>query len=207
MKQDIVGKTSGKLTAIEECEYISKKGKVYPGVKCKCLCGNEKIVKKYEFNSEKVKSCGCLIGEFNRKTKTGNKYYLMKPNVMNHRPYAKRIRSIWKDMRGRCKNKVFKGYSSYGGRGIEVCKEWDESFENFYSWATSNGYADDLSIDRINVNGNYEPSNCRWATNEQQSRNTRVNNNITINGVTHCITDWSRITGVSARTFNRICMK
>jgi hypothetical protein len=84
-----------------------------------------------------------------------------------------RLHNIWKHMRGRCNNPNNTSYSNYGGRGISVCQEWNDSFNNFYDWATNNGYSDDLSIDRIDVNGNYEPSNCRWATNSTQSANTR----------------------------------
>ena len=76
-------------------------------------------------------------------------------------------------------------YKNYGARGIKICDEWKNDFKAFYDWAMSNGYADNLTIDRIDVNGNYEPSNCRWVTKEIQNKNTRRNINITYNGKTH----------------------
>lgn len=102
-----------------------------------------------------------------------------------------RLRSIWYDMRKRCFNKKCINYKHYGAKNITICKEWND-FKTFESWALNNGYADNLSIDRIDYNGNYEPSNCRWATTYQQLRNTRRNHNITINGVTKCLSDWCK---------------
>lgn len=90
-----------------------------------------------------------------------------------HRLSYTRLHAIWCHMKTRCKCQTSVAYKYYGGRGISVCKEWDESFEAFHQWAIENGYADNLEIDRRNVNGNYEPSNCRWATRSQQMQNTR----------------------------------
>ena len=93
-------------------------------------------------------------------------------------------------MKYRCCNKNAINYERYGGRGISICKEW-QSFEPFYDWAIENGYQDDLSIDRIDNNGNYEPINCQWQTNKKQSRNRRSNFNITLDGKTQCLTQWA----------------
>lgn len=97
-----------------------------------------------------------------------------------------RLFKIWADMKTRCYNKNCKEYFRYGGRGITVCKEWSSCFKPFYDWAFASGYRDDLTLDRINVNGNYEPDNCRWANRTQQARNTRKqkNNSTGVNGVT-----------------------
>lgn len=93
-----------------------------------------------------------------------------------------RIYSIWCDMKKRCNNKNQSNYNNYGGRGIKVCKEWNDDFESFLEWSISNGYNDSLTIDRIDVNGNYEPSNCRWVTWEEQHYNKRNTVYIEVDG-------------------------
>ena len=100
-------------------------------------------------------------------------------------------------MRERCCRETCDDYSEYGARGITVCAEWLESFEAFRDWALSNGYRDDLTIERKNVNGNYSPENCRWATQKEQANNTRFNRLITYNGVTHTLSQWADIQGLS----------
>ena len=110
-------------------------------------------------------------------------------------PYYKRIHSIWLNMKARCNNPNRPKYPRYGGRGIKICNEWLESYENFRDWAMANGYRDDLSIDRIDVNGNYEPNNCRWTDMKTQQRNRRNNHLVTFNNETKCITEWAEILG------------
>ena len=105
----------------------------------------------------------------------------------------------WCNMRHRCKNQNRPDYKYYGGRGVRVCDEWDCSFENFYSWAINNGYKEGLTIDRIDVDGNYEPSNCRWVTRYTQMNNTRQNCYITIDGETKTAAEWGRISGIDGR--------
>ena len=113
-----------------------------------------------------------------------------------HDMYGTRLNHIWANMRTRCNCKTNKDYPDYGGRGIKVCKEWDE-FINFHEWAMKNGYEDNLSLDRIDVNGNYEPDNCRWITMAEQQSNRRNNVFVEYKGEKHTLTEWSRITGIS----------
>jgi hypothetical protein len=106
-----------------------------------------------------------------------------------------RIYKIWTSMRQRCHSKQNKAYKSYGGRGISICDEWSD-FKAFYEWSMANGYSDDLTIDRIDNDGNYEPSNCRWVGWDVQSKNRRFAT-LTYNGETHTIEEWSKIIGIS----------
>ena len=96
-------------------------------------------------------------------------------------------------MKNRCNNVKDKVYQYYGQLGIDVCNEWKDNFQTFYDWSINNGYNDKLSIDRIDVNGNYEPNNCRWVDMKTQRRNTHNTRNITIKGVTKCLKDWCNI--------------
>lgn len=105
-------------------------------------------------------------------------------------------------MKNRCFNSKTPRYSDYGGRGITVCDEWKNDFKAFYDWATLNGYCDDLTIDRIDNDGNYEPSNCRWVTMDVQANNSRYCHNIEFNGEVHSISEWSRILGISRGALN-----
>lgn len=104
-----------------------------------------------------------------------------------------RLYRIYWSMKERCYNKQYKWYKDYGARGIVVCDEWLHDFTNFHDWAINNGYRDDLTLDRINVDGNYTPENCRFATPKQQARNRRRNRRITINGKTRCLAEWCEI--------------
>jgi hypothetical protein len=108
-------------------------------------------------------------------------------------------------MMSRCYNPKTERYPRYGGRGITICDEWLHNFPAFRDWAFANGYEEGLTIDRIDVNGNYCPENCRWATTSDQMKNTSTNRYLTLNGETHTLSDWSRLTGIHATTIsNRI---
>lgn len=113
-----------------------------------------------------------------------------------------RLWNIWEHIKQRCYNHNNK---DYGGRSIAVCSEWRNDFQAFYDWAINNGYDDTLTIDRINVNGNYEPNNCRWVPNKQQARNRRNNRTFTINGETHCLSEWCEVLNLKRSTVsNRV---
>lgn len=122
----------------------------------------------------------------------------MKGNY-KHGGNGTRLYIIWKAMRERCMCPNCNRWHRYGGRGITVCTEWDD-FALFRDWAMSNGYADNLTLDRIDHDGNYEPSNCRWATQQEQQNNRCNNRIITVDGVRHTAPEWSRISGIRACT-------
>ncbi|WP_163537596.1 hypothetical protein [Gracilibacillus sp. YIM 98692] len=113
-----------------------------------------------------------------------------------------RLYNIWTQMLQRCKNQTLDHYDRYGGRGITVCDEWGD-FEVFAKWAKENGYKDGLTIDRIDVDGNYEPKNCKWSTNLEQARNKRTSRYITINGEAKTVAKWAEISGLPYKTLQR----
>ena len=112
-----------------------------------------------------------------------------------------RIYQTWADMKRRCYNKNDKmHYPAYGGRGIIVCDEWKNNFLSFYNWAMANGYNDKLTIERVDVNGNYTPNNCKWATVAEQNRNKRTCRKLFFRGKLLCIAEWARETGIEKNT-------
>lgn len=151
---------------------------------CRCDCGKEFVVIGASLLSGNTRSCGCLKKEQWLKQRT--KHGLSKTTLY----------PIWGEIIQRTKNKKNRDYKNYGGRGIKVCKEWEENFKSFYEWSIKNGYKKGLSIDRINVNGDYCPENCRWATPKEQGRNTRKNQKISFGGETHCISEWAEILNI-----------
>lgn len=114
-----------------------------------------------------------------------------------------RLRGVWSNMIQRCHNPNNRQYCSYGGRGITVCDEWRNDYPCFREWALKNGYAQGLTIDRIDNNGGYSPQNCRWATYKEQNRNKRSNRNITLNGETKCLSEWAEFFGIGVPIVTR----
>lgn len=189
-KRNLEGKRFGKMTVIKSVGYRLQSNRHFYSL-VRCDCGNEfyiqdtKLVNGYQTqcpicsnNSKKTH------GMSGRKGKYGSLY------------------TRWACMKGRCLNKNNQDYKDYGGRGIRVCDEWlgKDGFENFFKWSIENGFRQDLSLDRINVNGNYEPSNCRWATVIQQARNKRTTIYISYEGEKKTCKELEEITGIKAGT-------
>jgi len=170
--KDLTGQRFGRLTVLK---FAGRKpsGKQFKTMwLCKCDCGNVKTIASGELGNGTTQSCGCLHKEF-----IGN---LNKSHGLSGN--NKRLYKIWKEMRYRCNNPTNKSYERYGGRGIKVCDEWNNNFVSFYKWSIENGYREDvaesgrnrLSLDRIDNDGDYEPSNCRWTTDHIQVLNKRI---------------------------------
>lgn len=127
---------------------------------------------------------------------------------MTHGKRNTRLYSIYAHIKERCYNANNKSYHYYGAKGIIICDEWLHDFQAFYDWAMANGYADNLTIDRIDVNGNYEPSNCRWVTMKEQSNNKSCNISIAFNGKTQTLKQWADELGINyTRLYQRIYVR
>lgn len=179
----------GRLTVVEE---VKSRGKHRLWL-CKCECSNTKIVYQTHLISGNSQSCGCLQKEIVSE--------LSRERATTHNMYGTKIYAVWNNIKMRCNNPHNENYKYYGERGIRVCDGWRE-FEPFKEWAFNNGYKDGLTIERIDVNGNYEPSNCRWATVKEQMNNKRNNHFITHKGKTQTIAQWAEELGISRHTID-----
>lgn len=169
------GDRFGRLTIIKEMSQKNKPRRFL----CECECGNQKVVSLSKLRTGNTKSCGCLQKEVRESFLT-----------ITHGQSNTRIYNIWAGMKDRCLSSNNPTFKHYGGRGIKICDAW-LNFEPFYKWALQNGYHDNLSIERINNNGNYEPNNCEWATQKKQSNNTRRSKFIEFNGQKKTIKEWA----------------
>lgn len=185
---DLTGQYFGRLEVIRY-DHTEKSGKYWL---CHCECGNTKVIKGSLLQNGHTRSCGCLVKERGHEMLTKHGLYNVNPKLHN----------VWNSMKERCNNPKHHAYENYGGRGIKVCDVWQHDFKAFLEWSMANGYAEGLTIDRINVNGNYEPSNCRWATQKQQANNTRRNKFYEFNGKKQTVTQWAEEKGIGKTTLD-----
>ena len=176
--KDLTGQRFGRLVAVK---YLHKK-RYKPIWHCRCDCGKEKNVDLYKLLSGHTKSCGCYNRDCRIKGSGVRRYT--------------RLYRIYMQMKERTENENKDNYADYGGRGIKICDDWLEDYESFKTWALTNGYTDDLSIDRIDNDKGYSPDNCRWTTKTGQANNKRNNRLLTYKGETHNISKWAEIRGV-----------
>lgn len=173
---DLTGEHFGRWTVIE---YAGRGNHGEVQYKCRCDCGTERIIRRTSLTSGNSRSCGCLSRD------------TAKERGITHGDSKIRLYRIWAGIIQRCCNDRERyEWEKYGGRGINVCAEWHK-YEAFRDWALSNGYSDKLTIDRIDVNGDYCPNNCRWATIYEQNNNKRTSKYISFNGKTGTVREFA----------------
>lgn len=190
MKKDLTGMRYGRLVVLRETgPYVSESGRTRRRWLCQCDCGNEVTVIGDNLTGGKTLSCGCYRND------------RLLEVFGTHKESGSRLYGVWCSMKSRCGNPNVPTYQLYGGRGVQVCDEWEHSYESFRNWAYENGYDEtaargECTIDRIDCNGNYEPSNCRVVSQREQMNNVRYNRRYTYNGENHTIAEWARIVGM-----------
>jgi hypothetical protein len=192
---DLTGQRFGRLKVIEKCG-VAKSGHAL--WLCECDCGNYHTTTSNQLHSG-TESCGCLQRErASEAAKQRAGQSCSKKYEIGHEYY--RLHQCYKDMLNRCFKTNSKSYARYGGRGITVCEEWKNDFYTFRDWALLSGYTDLLTLDRIDVNGNYEPNNCRWVTIKIQNNNRSNNRIVTYNGETMTLHELSEKYGIAYKT-------
>lgn len=160
-----------------------------------CDCGTKAFVNAHSLTSGKSKSCGCYNSERHVEI-CGN-------NFRTHGESKSRLYQIYCGIKKRCYNPHATNYKDYGARGITMCDEWLNDWSAFRDWSLSNGYNDSLSIDRIDVNGNYDPQNCRWVTCVAQANNRRTSRWITYKDETHTVAEWARLLDIPYKRLHK----
>lgn len=169
---DLTGQRFGSLVVVSRAENSRQGTAMWL---CQCDCGKTTVVRSFLLRKGRTTSCGC------------QKYAVHTTHGQTHT----RLYRIWAAMKNRATNPNSPDYTHYGGRGITICSEWLHDFAAFRDWALSHGYADDLSIDRIDNDKGYSPDNCRWATRKEQDENRRCNHLITYKGETKTLNQWA----------------
>lgn len=189
----MAGMVFGRLTVLERCgEQTSKGGRKRPLWKCKCECGNIVYEVRDNLVSDRAKSCGCLQKELQSAK--------MKTHGGTANNNKEKLYNVWCSMKRRCDSPNTLAYSYYGGRGISVCDEWYNDYSAFRDWAIENGYREGLSIDRLDNNKGYCPENCALVDRVAQANNRSSNIEITYNGETHTVKQWSDILQKNPKT-------
>lgn len=188
--RDLTGQKFGRLYVVERADDKYDKYGRHTMWRCVCDCGNETVVGTSSLTCGNTTSCGCYFSEIISEIKT------------THGMSKSRLYNVWNGILTRCYNSKSTKYKNYGARGIKVCDEWHK-FESFYDWAMSTGYDPKAeygacTIERKNVNGDYEPSNCVWATSKQQANNTTTNHILEWNGEKLTMSQWADKTGIDA---------
>lgn len=184
----LTGEVFGRLTAIDRIDdYVSPSGRKMPVWRCECSCGNEVNVMSCHLMSGATQSCGC----YNQECRVSR---------IKHGKTKSKLYAVWNSIKGRCRNENNTAYKNYGGRGIQICDEWADDFETFYNWAINNGYSEELTVDRIDVDGNYTPDNCRFVSDVVQANNKRDNKIIKYNGISKTVSEWSKECGLKKAT-------
>ena len=180
---ELIGQRFGLLTVVADASA----GHRYQMARCQCDCGNFTVIRKNRLfeRTGKQLGCGCLRGRHIKHSDSNSKLY-----------------RVWDSMVRRCHNSNHRAFASYGGRGILVCEEWRD-YRNFKAWADTSGYAQGLTIDRINNNNGYDLENCRWATRKQQANNRRCCVYVEHDGQRLTLTEWSETLGVSRKTVRK----
>lgn len=182
--EDLTGKTFGRLTVLDRAEdYVYPSGCKERMWRCKCECGNEVVVRGKRLRNGTTKSCGCIRRE------------MMCEREKIHGYSGERLNIIWNGMVQRCCNENNPYYNYYGGRGIKICDEWRNDYVAFREWALSTGYDEnaehgECTLDRIDVDGDYEPDNCRWVSQKEQNRNKRNTLKFSYNGQEKSLAEW-----------------
>lgn len=190
LAEDITGQRFGKYVVLGKAPTQKRRAMWY----CQCDCGSAvKIVRGQHLKSGRIISCGCVGREHSREAK------------ITHGGCHERLYMVWQNMKNRCYRENIKSYKDYGARGIKVCDEWRSDYSAFKSWAENNGYDENApygkcTLDRIDVNGDYSPSNCRWVDAETQANNRRHNRKVIYCGEEYTLAELARHLGVKYGT-------
>ena len=185
--KDITNQRFGNLTALK---YVGSNKDKKAMWECKCDCGNTYVTTGKSLRLNLTTSCGCM--KIQRAIQLGKKN-------KTHGKTKTRLYNIWHGMKKRCRTESDTNFKYYGGKGISVCDEWVNSFESFEDWSIKNGYSENLTLDRINPEGNYEPDNCRWADWVTQGNNRSNNVFIMFEGEEMTKAEAARKIGISSQ--------